>query len=101
MSTERELDEIKVAYLEAYEAGKAPSLEELIARHPQHRDELVDFVTTAIEVEGALDRVPDPPEPADSTRRLRAAAVLSACGAETPREALPAPASPASKQPPR
>jgi hypothetical protein len=88
MSAERELDEIKVTYLEAHEAGQAPALEELIARHPQCRDELVDFITTLMEVERALHWVPEPPGPSASTRGLREQAVLRACAAGTLREAL-------------
>jgi len=88
MSAERDVDEIKVAYLDAHEAGQAPALEEVVARHPHHRDELVDFITTLLEVERALDRVPEPPEPSASTRRLREQAVQDACGGETLREAL-------------
>lgn len=82
------MDEIKLAYLEALEAGKAPALEEVVARHPQYRDELVDFITTVMELERALDRVPEPPEPSASTRRLREETVRTMCGAKPLREAL-------------
>jgi hypothetical protein len=85
---ERELDEIKVAYLEALEAGMAPVLEEVVARHPQYRDELVDFITTLMELERAVDRAPEPPEPSPGIRRLREKVVRTMCGAETLREAL-------------
>jgi hypothetical protein len=88
MNTERELDEIKVEYLEAYEAGRAPALEDIAGRYPQYLDELVDFITMVIELDSALGHVPDPPEPSVSTRKLREKAVLSACGVGTLREAI-------------
>jgi len=90
MSAEREVEEIKIAYLEAYEAGQAPTLEEVIARHPQYQDTLIMFITTLIELEHAVERVPEPSESSASTRRLREQAALAACGAPTLREALTA-----------
>jgi hypothetical protein len=88
MSSEQELDQIKMEYLEAREAGRAPTLEEVVARHPHYRSELVDFITTCIEVERALERVPEPLEPSAATSRQREAAVRLVCGAETLPEAL-------------
>jgi hypothetical protein len=85
---ERELEEIKVAYLEAYEAGEPPALEEIVARYSQYRDELVDFIMTHIELERRLDRVPEPSEPSASTRRLRQQAVQSACAGATLQEVM-------------
>lgn len=82
------MDEIKVAYLEALEAGTAPVLEEVVAHHPQYRDELVDFITTLMELERAADRAPEPPEPSPGRRRLRENVLQIMCGAETLREAL-------------
>lgn len=85
---EREIEEIKVAYLEAYEAGQVPALEEIVARYPQYRDELVDFIMTYIELEHRLDRVPEPSERSASMRRVREQAVQSACTAATLQEVM-------------
>lgn len=82
------LDEIKVAYLEAYEEGRAPTLQEMARRYPEYRDDLVDFITTVIELDSALQHVPEPPEPSESTRRLREQVVRDTCGIGTLRDEL-------------
>lgn len=85
---DQELEEIKIAYLEARDAGEAPSLDEVIARHPQYRRQLVDFVATLDELDRGLDGVPEPEEPAASTRELRERVVREACRIGTLREVL-------------
>lgn len=85
---ERALEEIKVAYLESHDSEQVLQLEELVGRYPQYRDELVDFVTTFLELERAARRVPEPPEPSASVRRLREEAIRKACAPTTLREAL-------------
>jgi hypothetical protein len=84
---ERELDRIKVEYLEAYDTGEVPTLDELVGRHPQYRDELVDFVMTFIELENVARHETAPPTASDSTRRLRQEAVSRAFKPMTLREA--------------
>ncbi len=84
---EQTLDEIKVAYVEAYETGHAPTLEAVIAAYPEYRDDLIDFILTFIEVEHAAARRAEPAEPSASTRWSRGKAVREACGTETLREA--------------
>lgn len=83
----RELEEILVKYVEAYEAGGAPSLDELVVRHAQYRDDLVDFAATLFEVERAVELVPNV-ESASVGARLRLAALEAAFGPVTLREAM-------------
>lgn len=85
---ERELDEIKVRYLEAHEAGQAPTLEALVARYPQYRDELIDFVMTFLEISNALPHVPEVAEVSSATRRGREAAVRAVMGARPLRDTI-------------
>ncbi len=81
---EQELDEIKVGYLEAYEADQAPTLDELVLRHPQYRDDLVDFVMTFLELENVARRATDPPKSTGgSTGGQGAASVRKFFGAKT------------------
>ena len=84
---EQELDAIKVAFVQAYEAGSAAPLQEIVAAHPQYGEELADFILTFIELERVVERLPEPMESSVSTRRLRAAAIRHASGTETLREA--------------
>src|SRR5437762_2518445 len=60
-----ELDEIKLAYLEQLAQGTPPNLEELVARHPEYRTELLDFVLMAIEVAPEFDEPECEDIPAD------------------------------------
>lgn len=83
MTMHGNLDEIKVAYLDAYEEGRAPTLEEMARRYPEFRDDLVDFTTTLIELDSALQHLLEPPEPSESTRRLREQVVRAACSVGT------------------
>src|SRR5437764_807129 len=67
----RDLDGIKLAFLEAYEAGQVPTLEELVARHPQHVSELTDFVLTFLELQQRQAPVQEERAASESTQRIR------------------------------
>jgi len=84
---EQELDAIKAAYVQAYEGGNAPPLQEVVAAHPQYGEELADFILTFIELERVVEWLPETVESSASTRRLRRAAVQHAGGMETLHEA--------------
>lgn len=58
---DNKLEVVKVEYLEAYADGQAPTLDELVARYPEYRDELVDFVMTFLELENVGRRTDWPP----------------------------------------
>lgn len=49
MDTTYELDSIRLEYLESWEENRAPSLESLVARHPQYAAELSDLVFSLLE----------------------------------------------------
>lgn len=48
--------QIEMEYIEQFERGEAPTLEELVERFPDLREELVDFVMDFVTLENAADR---------------------------------------------
>jgi hypothetical protein len=54
---EEKLKEVQMTYMEQYEQGEAPPLDELVAHYPDLREELVDFVLDFIALEKAVERV--------------------------------------------
>lgn len=56
MSKEDRLKEIELKYMERFERGDAPTLEELIEYYPDLSEELTDFVLDFIALEKAAER---------------------------------------------
>lgn len=56
MSNEDRLREIEMKYMERFERGEAPTLEELIEYYPDLSEELTDFVLDFIALEKAAER---------------------------------------------
>ncbi len=56
MSKEERLREIEMKYMERFERGEAPTLEELIEYYPDLSEELTDFVLDFITLEKAAER---------------------------------------------
>lgn len=56
MSKEERLKEIEMKYMERFERGDAPTLEELIEYYPDLSEELTDFVLDFIALEKAAER---------------------------------------------
>ncbi len=56
MSNEDRLREIEVKYMESFESGEAPTLEELIECYPDLSEELTNFVLDFIALEKAAER---------------------------------------------
>lgn len=48
--------QIEMEYIERFERGEAPTLEELVERFPDMREELVDFVMDFVTLEKAAER---------------------------------------------
>jgi hypothetical protein len=57
VSREERLREIEMKYMELFEQGRAPALEELIEHYPDLRKELTNFVIDFISLEKAAERV--------------------------------------------
>ena len=57
MGKEEKLKEVQIEYMERYEQGEAPPLDELVAHYPDLREELADFVLDFIALEKAVERV--------------------------------------------
>src|SRR5262245_44693011 len=64
---EQRLYEVLASYLEAAEAGRAPSRAELLARHPELAGELASFLDAR---ERLAQAVPPPPAPPAETPTL-------------------------------
>lgn len=56
MRREEKLLQIEMEYMEQFERGKAPTLEELVERFPDLREELVDFVLDFVTLENAAEQ---------------------------------------------
>lgn len=57
MSNENRLREIEMRYMERFESGEAPTLEELVEYYPDLSEELTNFVLDFIALEKASERV--------------------------------------------
>jgi hypothetical protein len=51
-----EWERIRLAFIDAYEAGHHPTLDAFVALYPQYADELTDFILDYLQVENALAR---------------------------------------------
>jgi len=56
MNKEERLMQVELEYMEKFERGEAPSLEELIEYYPDLREELVEFVLDFLSLEGMAKR---------------------------------------------
>ena len=56
MQREEKLLQIEMEYMEQFERGEAPTLEELVERFPDLRNELVDFVLDFVTLENAAEQ---------------------------------------------
>jgi hypothetical protein len=71
MQREEKLMQIEMEYIERFERGEAPTLEELVERFPDLREELVDFVMDFVTLENAADRAELSEEEAKSVAATR------------------------------
>ena len=63
MAAEDEITAIELDFMEAWEAGSNPTLQDYVARYPQHAGAITEFVLGFLELEGALARTPLPVTP--------------------------------------
>lgn len=71
MRREERLMQIEMEYMERFERGEAPTLEELVERFPDLREELVDFVLDFVTLEKAAERAELSEEEAKSVEAAR------------------------------
>lgn len=71
MTKEERLMQIELKYMEKFERGEAPSMEELVETYPEMREELVEFVLNYVSLEAETDAKGEPSE--DSLRAAEAA----------------------------
>lgn len=64
MTKEERRMQIELEYMERFERGDAPSLEELVETYPDMREELVEFVLNYVSVEESEDGAEEPSEEA-------------------------------------
>ena len=66
----------KIRFIEDWEAGLNPTVQQYIARHPEFADELADFIMAFVATEKAVAAVPEPEQPTGLSERAleRAAA---------------------------
>lgn len=67
LAPENEIALIELSFMEAWETGSNPTLQDYIARYPQYAAEITEFVLEFLELEGALARTPLPETPAAAT----------------------------------
>jgi hypothetical protein len=56
MRKEEKIMQIEMEYMERFERGEAPTLEELVERYPDMRDELIDFVFDFVTLRKATEQ---------------------------------------------
>lgn len=69
MAAEDEIAAIELDFMEAWEAGSSPTLQDYVARYPQYAGAITEFVLGYLELEGALARTPLPDIPSAATER--------------------------------
>src|SRR5262245_25844492 len=69
------LEQIQLQYLEEWQAGRPPTLEEYVRRYPQFARELADFVLSVAELEATAARTVEGPELSPEARRGRDRAI--------------------------
>lgn len=70
MNKEERLVQIELEYMEKFERGEAPSMEELVETYPDMREELVEFVLNYVSLEADTDTM----EPSEDSLRAAEAA---------------------------
>lgn len=75
MTEEERLMKIELEYMEKFERGEAPSLEELIETYPDMREELTEFVLDYVSLEAEADEA-DPSENAVQAAAVAQSSVL-------------------------
>ena len=57
MTRQEELEAIELEFMEKWEAGEKPTLQDFCERHPEHCAELVDFVMEWLPIHNAVLRM--------------------------------------------
>ena len=81
MTKEERLMKIELEYMEKFERGQAPSLEELVETYPDMREELAEFVLDYVSLEAEADEA-EPSEDAVQAATMAERSVLDKVFAE-------------------
>jgi transcriptional regulator with XRE-family HTH domain len=66
----------KIRFIEDWEAGLRPTIQQYVVRHPEFAEELAEFILEFVATENAVAGVPEPEQPTElSERALKRAAV--------------------------
>ena len=67
---EKDFEPVKIEFIEAWNTGERPTLQDYVRRYPQFTDELIEFVLSFVPLERAAQRVAEPPMPSASTLEI-------------------------------
>ena len=67
---ERDFEAIKLQFIADWEDGKGPTLQDYVKRHPQCRDELIEFVMSFAPLKNGVRHLTESLVPSDSTLRI-------------------------------